>query len=264
MSEAAQPAGGARRELILALAAVQYFTRIPVPRFVGHSQAQLNDAARYFPLVGLIVGGVIAALLFGAAQLWPYSIAVILAIAAGVLLTGAFHEDGLADAVDGLGGGFERDRRLAIMRDSRIGSYGSIALLLSFSLRFACLLAFPLAEAMALLIAAHVISRCGPVLLMRTLPYVREDDSRAKPLVTTLSRTSLIVALSTAALVGLSVAASGLPQLALGVVLAAGVLWYWRRLIRNLIGGYTGDCLGAAQQLAELSLYLGTLAAWSI
>jgi adenosylcobinamide-GDP ribazoletransferase len=261
VSKAAQPAGGARRELILALAAVQYFTRIPVPRFVGHSQAQLNDAARYFPLVGLIVGGVIAALLFGAAQLWPYSVAVILAIAAGVLLTGAFHEDGLADAVDGLGGGFERDRRLAIMRDSRIGSYGSIALLLSFSLRFACLLAFPLAEAMALLIAAHVISRCGPVLLMRTLPYVREDDSRAKPLVTTLSRTSLIVALSTERPTS---AASGLPQLALGVVLAAGVLWYWRRLIRNLIGGYTGDCLGAAQQLAELSLYLGTLAAWSI
>ena len=120
------------------LAAVQYFTRLPVPASVGHSQQLLDDASRYFPAVGVLVGVISATALLLSSFLWPPVVAAIIAVAASIWLTGAFHEDGLADATDGLGGGYGQQRILEIMRDSRIGTYGTLALVLGIACALRC------------------------------------------------------------------------------------------------------------------------------
>ncbi|MDP2107868.1 MAG: adenosylcobinamide-GDP ribazoletransferase, partial [Rhodocyclaceae bacterium] len=117
-----------RRELEYFFAALRFFTRLPAPGWVGHSAEQLNHAARYFPLVGVIVGAIGAGVTLAALQLWPAQIAVLLGMTATLLATGAFHEDGLADSIDGCGGGWTKEQVLAIMKDSRIGSYGAIGI----------------------------------------------------------------------------------------------------------------------------------------
>ena len=120
-----------RRELEYFFGAVRFFTRLPVPDWVGHSAEALNRSARYFPAVGMLVGGIGALVYVAATHLWPQPVAVLLSMAATVYATGAFHEDGLADMVDGLGGGWEKQRILEIMKDSRVGSYGVVAVVLA-------------------------------------------------------------------------------------------------------------------------------------
>ena len=120
-----------KRELEYFFGAIRFFTRLPVPGWVGHSAEALNHSARYFPAVGLFVGGIGVLVYLGAALLWPKSVAVLLSMAATIYATGAFHEDGLSDTVDGLGGGWEKLRILEIMKDSRVGSYGVVAMVLA-------------------------------------------------------------------------------------------------------------------------------------
>jgi len=249
-------------ELRSFLAAVQYFTRLPVPASVGHSQQLLDDASRYFPAVGVLVGVVSATALLLASFLWPPVVAAIIAVAASIWLTGAFHEDGLADAADGLGGGFGQQRILEIMRDSRIGTYGTLTLILSITLRVAVLSALPVTTACVLLVASHASSRYAAVALMWCLPYAREDESKAKPLSRNLSRAGLWVASTTTALV-VAIGAVLEPALLGGVLPAVILVGWWYRVLQRNLQGYTGDCLGAAQQLAELGLFLGMLTAWS-
>ncbi|MEX1993691.1 MAG: adenosylcobinamide-GDP ribazoletransferase [Steroidobacteraceae bacterium] len=247
-----------RCELQRLLMAVQYFTRIPMPRWVGHSQGQLNAATRYFPAVGLLVGASGAATCWIASFALPVSVAVLLSMAGTIFLTGAFHEDGLADAFDGLGGGYTREHSLAIMKDSRIGTYGAVALVLVLLTKFECLNAMPAATQYAAMIAGHATSRGGAVMVMAALPYVRENDaSRAKPLVQRVSRASLGVAGFTAIVPALSLTSAGL----LGLATAAVAVGLWIAQLRRRLGGYTGDCLGATQQLAEIAFYLGVVAA---
>jgi adenosylcobinamide-GDP ribazoletransferase len=248
-----------RRESEYFFAALRFFTRLPVPAWVGHSSEQLNHAARYFPLVGVIVGAVGAAVTLVALQLWPAPLAVILGMAATLLATGAFHEDGLADSIDGCGGGWTKEQVLAIMKDSRIGSYGAIGIGLTLLAKFAALAqlvaVLPAPTFLAALIAGHATSRFAAVTLIAGLDYVREDASaKAKPLATRLGKGELAVA----ALFGLAPclllpAASVAIALALiGLVTLLAARYFVRR-----IGGYTGDCLGATQQLAELAFYFG-------
>lgn len=249
----------ASRELQRLLAAVQYFTRVPVPAWVGHSQSLLDDAARYFPAVGLLVGAVAAAVLLGASLLWAWPVAVVLSMIASLLITGAFHEDGLADAVDGLGGSFGRARALEIMKDSRIGVFGAAALVLALLLKFTTLTALPATAAALALIAGHATSRLGGVAIMATLPYVREEvDSRSKPLVQQLSATSITVAALTAFVSLIPLGTRAL----IGLLAVAATVVLWRRTLQRRLGGYTGDCLGAAQQLGECAFYLGCAATW--
>lgn len=248
-----------RSELGRFLAAIQYFTRLPVPAWVGHSQNLLDDAARYFPAVGLLVGALGAAVLAASGRLWTMPIAVVLSMIATIALTGAFHEDGLADAVDGLGGSLDRTRALEIMKDSRIGVFGTAALMLALLLKFAALTAMPLRTAAWVLIAGHTVSRLGAILIMATLPYVREtDDSRSKPLVQRVSSISLLIGCVTAAV-------ALIPLQLRGIAGAIGVLCvglFWRRYLRRRLGGYTGDCLGAAQQMGEGIFYVVCAAVW--
>lgn len=247
-----------RREIGFLFAALRFFTRLPVPRWVGHSEAQLNHAARWFPAVGWIVGACGAAVTLGALQLWPAPVAVLLGMAATLLLTGAFHEDGLADSIDGLGGGWTREDALAIMKDSRIGSYGAIgiglALLLKFSVLSALLGAVPPAPTFALLlVAGHSVSRFASTTLIFFLDYAREEG-KAKPLATRMGGGELAFA----ALCGL-VPCLFLPwaQVAVALGMTALVTLLAARYYVKRLGGYTGDCLGATQQLTELAFYLG-------
>lgn len=246
-------------ELRRFLIALGYFTRLPIPAWIGWSSAELNRATRYFPLVGLLVGSFSALALWAALQFWPAPVAILLSMLASLLLTGAFHEDGLADSADGFGGGWEKAKILSIMKDSRLGTYGAIAVLFALLLKFATLQTLGL-QALVALPLIHALSRVPPLLIMAWMTYVREDDStRAKPVAEGLGRAEwltgsllgtapLLAALGLGLLDPLRVAA-----LLLGSALA-GLLC--ARYFHQRIGGYTGDALGAAQQVCELGAYL--------
>jgi adenosylcobinamide-GDP ribazoletransferase len=256
------------QELRLFLTAIQFFTRIPVPARVGHSPQQLNQSARYFPLVGILVGALCAAALLLSAYILPLTLAVGLSMALGILITGAFHEDGLADFVDGFGGGYTRDKVLAIMKDSSIGAYGAIALIIVLLLKYQAQLLLCDAHSQMLvaaaLIAAHAFSRLMAVSLMATQHYIRDDDSaRAKPAAQQPDRNSLAIALLTGISTLALLFAAGTPVVNIAAAAGTALLMraYLARRLQKRLGGYTGDCLGAVQQLTELSFYLGLLAA---
>jgi len=249
-----------RRELAYFFGAVRFFTRLPVPAWVGHSAEALNRSARYFPAVGLIVGGSAALVYAGALLLWPQPVAVLLSMAASIYATGAFHEDGLSDTADGLGGGWDKLRILDIMKDSRVGSYGVVAMVLALLGKFTLLAALDSALVPWALLAGHALSRFCSTLLLATMDYVREDLlSKAKPLATRLSTgemlLALIFALAPLFLLPAENAAAG------GLLAGLATLWLASKF-RRWLGGYTGDCLGATQQLSEIAFYLGLLAAW--
>lgn len=248
----------ARREFGRLLAAVQYFTRVPVPAWVGHDRAGLDAAMRYFPVVGLGVGAFAALLCALAAWALPMRVAVLAGLAGALAVTGALHEDGLADAIDGLGGGYTRAAALRIMKDSRIGSFGACALGLSLLLRLEALASLAPARVALAFVAGHGLSRVGALLVLRTLPYAREeDDSRSHALVAAPG------SLAECALAGLALApAALLGPAGLAATVAVGVASVaWIGVLRRRLGGYTGDCLGAAQQFGEIACYL-VLAAW--
>jgi adenosylcobinamide-GDP ribazoletransferase len=253
------------------LLALQFFTRIPVTgrlaAWVGFSPAMLRASAAHFPGVGWVVGGLTAAVLWGLLVLLPAApaavwVAVVLSTVFGVMLTGAFHEDGLADLADGLGGSAERERALEIMKDSRIGSYGAIALVLVLLAKVALLALLAQGSgwlAVVALFAAHVTSRTVPLLIIRTLPHVGDTpQSKSKPLAESLSNAGLLAgllwwALAMALVVRLLPAAPW-AQAVLGALL--GLAWMWR-LLRRRLQGFTGDGLGATQQVCEVLFYLG-------
>lgn len=245
--------------------ALRFFTRVPVPAWVGHSADGLNASARYFPAVGILVGLVGAITFALAAAVWPTPVAVVAAMAATVYLTGAFHEDGLADTADGIGGGWTREDILRIMKDSRTGSYGVVAVVLLLLGKFAALSALPLIWLPLALVAAHAASRGASVSLLAFMDYAREDaSSKAKPLATRLARGGLATAAAFAVLPStLLLAMTGAaPILAAWALMALSTLWLVRLYRRNL-GGYTGDMLGAVQQVTELAFYLGLLCSFT-
>ena len=247
------------RELEYFFGAVRFFTRLPVPGWVGHSADMLNHSARYFTLVGLIVG-LIGALVFAATSFFlPKTLAVLLAMAATILVTGAFHEDGWADMVDGFGGGWTRERTLEIMKDSRIGSYGAIALVLLLLAKFMALVELDMLLIAPALIAGHALSRLCATSVMHFLDYAR-DEGKAKPLATRISIDELVVA-GAFGLIAL-VLLPPLPVIT-GVLFAAAATAFLTRKFRRRLGGYTGDCLGATQQLSEVAFYLGLLCRFS-
>lgn len=241
------------------LTAVMFFTRIPV--HIDHYQeTDLNHASCYFPLVGIIVG------LVGALTFWlsntvlPLEISVLLSMVATILLTGAFHEDGLADAADGLGGGHEREQVLTIMVDSRIGSYGAIALVMALVIKYQSLSYISAAILPMVIVAGHGLSRYMAILVMFTQGYVK-STGKSKPIATQLSVSSLIFASVFGLLVPLILLLPFFGYKYLAVLLSVFLVWLWFSLkLKKRIGGYTGDCLGAMQQITEITFYLGILA----
>jgi adenosylcobinamide-GDP ribazoletransferase len=267
------------------LLSLQFFTRIPVTGrladWVGFSPAMLRASAGHFPGVGLLVGSLLALFSAGLLALLPPTgsaplVAAALGTALGVLLTGAFHEDGLADVADGLGGSADRDRALTIMKDSRVGAFGAIAVMLMLLCKVTLLallgdVSGPLMAAALLL--AHVVSRTWPLLTIRLLPHVGDAaGSISKPLADQISGLTLgtgllwcvsafaltVYVLSSTDFLAIDVTDQGLLQVLLNALMASLLAWavmtrwFWRRL-----GGFTGDCLGATQQVCEVAFYLG-------
>ena len=256
------------RELRLFLIALQFMTRVPVPRWVGFEADWLNRSARHFAGVGLLVGGIGAAVLWAASRWWPMPVAVGLSMAATLWLTGAFHEDGFADTCDGLGGAVSRERALEIMKDSRIGAYGAIGIAMMLGLKAATLATLPLATALPALVLGHTASRAAATALMLLLPYAGDAaQAKAKPLAQQVGAAegvgaALWLGLVSLGLWGLGViAAPGLGFALASATLAAMACARW---LRHRLGGFTGDTLGATQQISELALLLGVSAAGRI
>jgi adenosylcobinamide-GDP ribazoletransferase len=256
-------------ELRLFFVALQFLTRLPIPGWVGHQPAWLNRCVRHFPMVGALVGAFGALVLIVASRWWPPLVAAILAVLATVWLTGAFHEDGLADTFDALGGVVSRERALAIMKDSRIGTYGAAALALMLVLRIgllSTLVQHGLAHASLALIGANVIARGCAVVLTALLPYAGDaDHAKAKPLATSVPRRGAIVAgivtVAVTALLASSGDANASWRWGIAGACAVGVVVAMRGWLGRRLGGYTGDTLGAAEQLAEVSVLLVLAAA---
>jgi adenosylcobinamide-GDP ribazoletransferase len=249
-----------RKEIEIFFTALMFYTRIPCPKWVTHDPDDLNKATRYFPLMGWIVGGASAAVFYGAEYLFNTPVAVITSMIAGVFITGAFHEDGFADVCDGFGGGWTKEKILDIMKDSRTGAYGTIGVVLIVLLKYMSLFSISTFELGIVLIAAHSFSRLCAVLVIITSQYVREnDDAKAKPLAKTITTNEIVPAV----FFGLAPLVLFL-NLKIALVLLLPLLgtFYLRWYFHKWIGGYTGDCLGATQQVSELLFYLSVIAVW--
>ena len=253
------------------LLAVQFFTRIPVTGrladWVGYSPAMLRASAAHFPGIGWLAASLAAAVY--ASLYWALApnalapvVAAVFSTVATVWMTGGFHEDGLADVVDGLGGSAERERALDIMKDSRIGAFGAMALVLALLAKLSLLALLgthSLPAALAALVGAHVLSRFWPLLIVRGLPHVGDTArSKSKPLADQIAGGALAVA-GLWCLVPLALVGYALPALYLiAACLVSGLAAAWMaRWFARRLQGFTGDCLGATQQVSEIGFYLG-------
>ena len=257
------------------LLAVQFFTRLPITgrlaAWVGYSPAMLRASSAHFPGVGWLVAGVavgVYALLWRALGGLGFAplVAAVGSTVATLLVTGGFHEDGLADVADGLGGAYERERALTIMKDSRIGAFGAMALVLALAAKLALLAqlgSLALSAALWALAGAHVLSRLWPLFVVRVLPHVDNSaTSKSKPLADQISGAALAVAALWCFMpLALVWQALGAHVLIASVLCSAlGAAWMLWRFARRL-QGFTGDCLGATQQVAEIGFYLGAAVA---
>ena len=259
-----------KQELRLFFTALQFYTRLHAPAWVGYNPDDMNKATRYLPLIGWIVGIIAGIFLLLSAYFIDISTGIILSMIASILLTGAFHEDGFADSCDGFGGGWTKEKILEIMKDSRVGTYAVVGLILLFGLKFSLLHALmnyiqnqPFVLVLTL-ISAHTLSRFMAVTMIFTHPYVRfTNDSKSKPVAETGSRITLVIAAVLALI----------PLLALsffvgepGLLMVFPVLYLIKimlgRYFTRWIGGYTGDCLGTIQQVCEIGFYMFTAILW--
>jgi len=249
-----------KKEIHIFFTALMFFTRIPCPKWVNHDSEYLQKSSKYFSLVGCIIGAIGALVFYGASFVFPVSIAVLLSMAATVYSTGAFHEDGFADVCDGLGGGWTKEKILLIMKDSRLGTYGVIGLVILLGIKFSALTEIAIESIPLVIISGHSLSRFMATTLIYTHDYVRDTaDSKARS------------------------AAKGMT---LGMLIWSGVFgvlplllfqspWVFIVLVpmylskvflglkfRKLLGGQTGDCAGAVQQLSEVVFYLSLIGLW--
>ena len=258
-----------QKQLHIFLNALMFYTRISVPKWiklgnVPYNNEMLNKATIYFPVIGWIVGSICGLVFYVSSLIFSTNpeIPILLSMVAGVLTTGAFHEDGFADVCDGFGGGWTKEKILEIMKDSRVGTYGSVGLILIFGLKFFSLEVFDNQTLVWTLIVAHSLSRFVALSFIFTLDYVREDAlSRAKPIAKKLPLNDLLIALILAIL-PLFIYIIITKNFFLLLIIPPLVLLhlYLKYYFKKWIGGYTGDCLGATQQLAEVIIYLVVVA----
>lgn len=250
----------------LFLLAVSFLTRIPVVIRFDVTDTLLNQASRYFALVGVGLGVILATLFYCLQFVFPASLCVLLTMALSILMTGAFHEDGWADVWDGFGGGWQVSQKLTIMKDSRLGTYGAAALIIILMMKYQSLilLSEQLNVILFAIIAGQCLSRVVATSLIINMDYVSEDaTSKVKPLAMHLSKVSLFVLLFSGMMllvVALFLAVISWQSALLIIVILVLLRVVVMQWFKSQLGGYTGDCLGAAQQASELSIYL-TLAA---
>ena len=246
------------RELKILFTAIMFFTRIPCPKWIGHSTEMLNLASMYFPLVGIIVGGFNALLFYFLTFILPTPLSLLISIIATILLTGAFHEDGFSDFCDGFGGGWTKEKILEIMKDSRVGVFGVIGIVSMLGTKYATLLSIvDNLLIIYILIVGHSISRLFSNSFMLSCEYVQADQlSKAKPLATKLSKGRFFFSI----LFGLSpILLFNSYSILLIIIPLIPLKLYFRKYLIKWIGGYTGDCLGAMQQISEVVIYISFL-----
>ncbi|WP_316635750.1 adenosylcobinamide-GDP ribazoletransferase [uncultured Flavobacterium sp.] len=259
-----------KKELHIFFTCLMFYTRIPCPKNINHHPDYLNKATRYFPVIGWIV----ASISFLAFYLFSFFLstetAVILAIIASILTTGAFHEDGFADVCDGFGGGWTKEKILVIMKDSAIGAYGAIGLVVLFLLKFKLL-----SESISLFnnensyllifllfISAHALSRLAAISIIFTHEYSRDDaSSKSKPIAKNHSWKEIFGSFFFG-LIPLFVFSYFQYKFLLALIPVFVMRYFLARYFQKWIGGYTGDCLGATQQVCEVVYYLTILLIW--
>lgn len=241
-------------QLRLLATALILYTRVPLPLWFDYSAEYVHRASRYLPLVGILVGCAGAFVFLSSNLLWTEPVAVLLSIVATVLLTGGFHEDGFADFCDGFGGGWTKADVLRIMKDPAIGSFGAIGLALLLLLKYEAIKSVDSDWIPLALIAGHSMSRVSAISYMVNQPYVQELD-KSKIGASTLGVTAPEICI--AALIGFSPLLFFDPFLIASLLLSLAVSrWYLGWLFMRRLGGFTGDCLGAAQQISEVLIYL--------
>jgi adenosylcobinamide-GDP ribazoletransferase len=261
-----------KKELHIFFTSLMFYTRIPCPKNIDHHPDYLNKATRYFPLIGWIVG-IISFIAFYLSSLFlSTETAVIIALIISVLTTGAFHEDGFADVCDGFGGGWTKEKILIIMKDSAIGAYGAIGLVLLFLLKFNVLSqsislfktneAISMFQVLLLFISAHALSRLAAISIIFTHEYSRDDaTSKSKPIAKNHSWKEILGSyfFGLVPLFGLAYFDSKILLVLLPVFITR---YFLARYFQKWIDGYTGDCLGATQQVCEVIYYLSLLFIW--
>jgi len=243
-----------KQEIRIFFTALMFFTRIPCPPSTDHSDEYLNRASKYFTLVGIIVGCLVALSYWLFNLIFSADVAILLSFVVSLLITGAFHEDGFADVCDGFGGGYTKGKILEIMKDSQVGTYGAAGLILIFGLKYLALTHINSQIVIITFISAHALSRLIAVSLIYTQQYAREDLlSKAKPLATKMRHSDFI----TACVFGLGpLFLFGNYFVFLALIPLLFLKLYFANYFNKWIGGYTGDCLGAVQQMSEVVFYL--------
>lgn len=232
------------------LAALSFYTRLPIGAGRIYSDDEFRRALVFLPVTGAIIGGIGALVWYGSSFLFSNRTSLIFSLSVTILLTGAFHEDGLADTCDGLGGGWKREDKLKIMKDSRVGSYGMLGMILAVLLKLSLLEEINSSSMVAVMIGCHMLSRLVPLSLVKVMKYARSDDSSAK--LGGVSEGLKVwewLAGHILAFVLLFILCSEMILLVL--LLPISVLFFYL-FYKKQIGGYTGDLLGASQQISEL------------
>ena len=261
-----------KKELHIFFTSLMFYTRIPCPKNIDHHPDYLNKATRYFPLIGWIVGSISFLAFYLFSLFLSTEIAVIFALVISVLTTGAFHEDGFADVCDGFGGGWTKEKILIIMKDSAIGAYGAIGIVLLFLLKFKLLsesilifktdTSIAILQAFLLFISAHALSRLAAISIIFTHEYSRDDaTSKSKPIAKNHTWKEIFGSFFFG-LIPLIVFSYFHYQFLFALVPVFMMRFFLARYFQKWIDGYTGDCLGATQQVCEVVYYLSILLVW--
>ena len=253
-----------RREINIFLSAVMFFSRLPVYRFFCDCAEYRRAHIRHLPLVGVLLGAMQGAVFFASSAFFPVEVAVITTMIAGIVFTGAFHEDGLADTADAIGGGYGHEKVLTIMKDSRIGTFGTMSLLSSFLLKFMLLKSIDISAVWRVLIVSQSVSRLFPLIMVASSEYISDSNqTKSKYVARNISRSGLVFGCCVALLplfllLQLGITMSGLTA---GLAVLGGFFLVIRKYFTQIIGGYTGDILGAIQQIFELLFLFALVAA---
>ena len=244
-----------RVEVELLSAALGFYTRLPVPASMSMNSAKLAASHKYLPAIGILVAGVSSLIMVLANKVWPIEIAIVLSMASSVVMTGAFHEDGLADSCDGFGGGYEAKQVIRIMRDSRIGSFGALGLMAVLSLKFLSLRSMGLDLAVVSLFIGHSLSRLVALLMRASLPYASEEGKVREAVIPSSGKELWLPSIIAA------IPLIMYPQVILLMLVISLIVFLMARFyFTRRLGGYTGDALGALQQVTEVALLLGLTA----
>lgn len=236
-----------------------FFTRIPCPKWVDHKPEYLKKSTKYFSLVGIIIGSIGALIYYGSSYILSHEIAILLSMVSTIYATGAFHEDGFADVCDGLGGGWTKEKILLIMKDSRLGTYGVIGLLFILGLKFLALREASNYYIPLILISGHSLSRFIATTLIYTHPYVRETESKSENASNNIT-SSMLIFNAFFAIIPLFFFKT--PYVFITIIPMYLSKMYLGKKFKKWLGGQTGDCSGAVQQLSEVVFYLSIIILW--